>query len=316
MTWSLSNPSIATLSNQSNTGTNVTFNGNDAQTLIATINNSCGQTITKSFLINSGSNTFVSNATISGASTICTSTAIYQISGLLTGQSISWSSSKTSIATINNSTANSVTINNLATGNFNLIATITNSCGQTAIITYPIITYLISSLPIPSGSFDVDFLDCFHDAALPINYYPNVPFGGIITITPSILAHPLQSQTKNITVKYTNPCTGAFTTKVIRFNYLAPDCRSSKMSSENSIFKIYPNPASDIVHIDLENHNSKTAENSKISAELFDIMGILKSKINIINNKASFSVNGYNKGVYILKIYMNDKIENHQIIVK
>ncbi|EOG6908102.1 T9SS type A sorting domain-containing protein [Flavobacterium psychrophilum] len=34
------------------------------------------------------------------------------------------------------------------------------------------------------------------------------------------------------------------------------------------------------------------------------------------NNKATFSVRGLNKGIYVLKIHINDKVESHQIAVE
>jgi hypothetical protein len=93
------------------------------------------------------------------------------------------------------------------------------------------------------------------------------------------------------------------------------DCDFGRLAS-NSIYKIYPNPSNDIVNIDLKDLNIQTEKAETISGELFDMMGQLKSKIQIINNKATFSVRGLNKGIYILKIYINEKIENHQIAVE
>lgn len=55
---------------------------------------------------------------------------------------------------------------------------------------------------------------------------------------------------------------------------------------------------------------------AKISGELFDLMGQSKSKVVIIDNKATLSVVGLNKGIYVMKIFMNDQTESHQIIVE
>jgi hypothetical protein len=296
---------------------NVTFNGNDAQTLTATISNICGETVLKKFVINTGATTFTSAATITGASTICSGTSTYTISGVLAGQTVSWSSSNTAIATVSNPTSNSVTVNNLATGSINLIATILNSCGQSATVTYPIATYVIPSMPIPSGHFGVDWVtDCYQDGPVAIIYYPNVPFGGVITISPTLLPHPLRSQTKNITVTYTNPCTGAYTTKVIVYNYQAPNCSGAKMTNNNSIYNVYPNPSNDIVNIDLKDQNNQPTKGATIAGELFDMTGHSKSKVQILDNKATFSVRGLKKGIYVLKIYINDQVETHQIAVE
>lgn len=317
VTWSLSNPSIATLSSQTNAQTNVTFNGNGAQTLTATIGNTCGQTVTKSFVINTGTSTFTSTATIAGTSTICSSSSSYTISGILAGQTVSWSSSNSAIATVSNPTSNSITVNSVATGSVNLKATILNSCGQSAIVTYPIQIYVIPSMPIPSGYFGVDWVtDCYQDGPVAIIYYPNIPFGGVITISPTLLAHPLTSQTKNITVKYTNPCTGAYTTKVIVYNYQAPNCSGAKMSNNNTIYTVYPNPSKDIVNIELRDQNNQPTKGATITGELFDMTGQSISKVQILNNKAPFSVRGLKKGIYVLKVFINDQVETHQIAVE
>ncbi|QBN20185.1 T9SS type A sorting domain-containing protein [Flavobacterium nackdongense] len=41
-----------------------------------------------------------------------------------------------------------------------------------------------------------------------------------------------------------------------------------------------------------------------------------KSKVKIIDNKATLSVGGLSKGIYVLKIFINDQTESHQIIVE
>lgn len=75
---------------------------------------------------------FSTNATLSGNSIICNgSNGIYTINGLGTGNTVVWSSSNTAVATVSGSTQSQVTVDGLTNGTANLIATITNSCGQT-----------------------------------------------------------------------------------------------------------------------------------------------------------------------------------------
>jgi hypothetical protein len=81
-------------------------------------------------------------------------------------------------------------------------------------------------------------------------------------------------------------------------------------------FNIYPNPSKDIVNIDLRNQKNQPEKEAKISGELFDLMGQSKSKVEIIENKATLSVRGLNKGIYVLKIFINNQTESHQIIVE
>ena len=90
----------------------------------------------------------------------------------------------------------------------------------------------------------------------------------------------------------------------------------NKESPSTILFKIYPNPSKDIVTIDLRDENNAPDKDATISGELYDIMGTLRSKVALNNNKATFSVLGLNKGIYVLKIYINDQLEAHQIAVE
>ena len=97
-------------------------------------------------------------------------------------------------------------------------------------------------------------------------------------------------------------------------NYLdIIDCSNSVVQN---IYSIFPNPSKDIVNIELSDSKIQPKKEGKISGILFDLMGQTKSKIQILDNKASFSVQGLKKGLYILKLYINNQVENHQIIVE
>ena len=74
---------------------------------------------------------FSSLATLAGNTIICPSeNDVYTISGLGAGNTVSWSSSNIAVATVSGGTQSQVTVNGLTNGNVDLIATITNSCGQ------------------------------------------------------------------------------------------------------------------------------------------------------------------------------------------
>jgi len=257
----------------------------------------------------------VGGLSIIGSNTICSPSEMYSMANLATGLSITWNSSNTAIATVSNPTGNTVTVNKVGVGSFNLIATLTNSCGQSINVTKSITAYTVTSLPIPSGYFVVDFVECYNDAPLPITFTPNSPFGGIITINPSVLPHPLRSQRRNIRVTYTNPCTGASTSNNLVFDYRAPDCRPGRMNT-NALYTIYPNPSNDRVNIDLRDQNHQPAKGETIWGELLDMMGQSKTKIQFSDNQATFSVRALKKGLYVLKIYKADQVESHQIAVE
>lgn len=247
------------------------------------------------------------------------------------GSSLLCSTSNYSVPTgaiVNNWTitqgANLVTLTGNGTPNITLTP-LTNVAGQVTLsltmgdngakcgnvtLTKTITVYALSSIPTPSGSFSVPIVDCYSDGPIPITFYPSNSFYGDITYTPSLLPHPLQSQTKNITVKYTNPCSGAFTSKVLVFNYYAPNCTTS------SIYKVYPNPSKSTINVSLTDETLKPITTSKIIAELYDFSGQSKQKVEVKNNTASIDVAGLQKGVYILNIIIDGNTEGHQVIIE
>ncbi len=52
-----------------------------------------------------------------------------------------------------------------------------------------------------------------------------------------------------------------------------------------------------------------------VNGKLYDLMGMEQREVLFSNNKATVNLNGLNKGIYVLKIFYNDKIESHQIAV-
>lgn len=175
--------------------------------------------------------------------------------------------------------------------------------------------YTKTSIPAISGNFSVPIVDCYSDGPVPITFYPSTSFYGDITYTPSLLPHPLQSQTKNITVKYTNPCTGAFTSKVLVFNYQAPNCLNA-LKTSTTIYKVYPNPSTSTINVSLIDEAFKPITTKEIEAELYDLSGQPQQKVIVKDNSASINVEGLQKGIYILNIFIDGKTEGHQVIIE
>ncbi len=345
--WSLSNPSIATTSNPTNSQVNVAFNGNGAQTLTATITNACGQTAIKTFVINTGVTTFTSAATISNPTNVCTGANTFTISGVLSGQSVSWSLSNPSIATLSGSTNSQTIVTFSAIGQQTLTATITNSCGQTATKTQSFWFGIpgLSSLISPSGF-------PYSPTNLPLGSATGSPFWIFSTLSPdatvvsynitrngstfnkpainrnvSVTSQELgivAGQSLAVVVTPVNSC--GFATRGVSYTLYRPTlcqsgigvgCALPRMSKPNTaIYTVFPNPSKSIVNIDLKDQNNTSLDRKKISGELFDMVGISKLKIEINNNKATFSVRELNKGIYVLKIYRFSQTETHQIVVK
>lgn len=81
----------------------------------------------------------MTSASISGIYNFC-NTGNYTVNGLIAGETVlSWSTSNSSIAITNNSFGNTTTVEKVSEGSVTLIATIANSCGQTATTTKTIL---------------------------------------------------------------------------------------------------------------------------------------------------------------------------------
>ena len=75
-----------------------------------------------------------SSATITGNTAICPSNSVVcTINNLGAGNTVTWSSSNTAVATVSGGTQSQVTVNGVANGFADIIATISNACGQTVI---------------------------------------------------------------------------------------------------------------------------------------------------------------------------------------
>ncbi|MDR6968232.1 pimeloyl-ACP methyl ester carboxylesterase [Flavobacterium arsenatis] len=101
-------------------------------------------------------------------------------------------------------------------------------------------------------------------------------------------------------------------------NYTVVNCPgpiASRMASE-TIYTVYPNPATDIVNISLRDQNNIPSTDTAVSGELVDMNGQTKTTVQINNNQATFSVAGLPMGIYVLNINVNGQIEGHQIAVE
>lgn len=107
---------------------------------------------------------YTSPMEITGNNAICPSTsAVYGISGLGSGSTISWGISNTSIATVSPTSGNQAVVNPVASqGTFDLTAVITNACGQQKTLT--------KTLTIGSPMFQINYVP--RDLFIDINLSP------------------------------------------------------------------------------------------------------------------------------------------------
>lgn len=83
-----------------------------------------------------------------------------------------------------------------------------------------------------------------------------------------------------------------------------------------NLFRIFPNPTSDVVNVMLADENKLPVNTSTITAELFDMMEQSKGSVSVLNNTASINVAALPKGIYVLKIYIDGTVEYHQVAVQ
>lgn len=292
---------------------------------VATETKTC--TISRSPIATSG--------TISGNNTVCNS-QIYTLTGLLAGQSVNWSLSNSTAGTLNTTTGTSTTFTKADGGTVNLTATISNSCGESYVKTISLFVGSPPEFGMSNDLYENQYCDMkYHQvpfifkipvgSSLNIQYkYPNASY----TVTSlgnneyryTFAFSKAYSGNFNLIATITNSCgTSYFETEG---EYYIQSCtqigaNSNRLTNnlENK-FAVFPNPAKDIVTIGLQNKENQTEKNTTISGELFDMTGQSKSKVQISDNKAIFSVRGLKKGIYFLKIYINDQVENHRIVVE
>lgn len=98
---------------------------------------------------------FTTTATLTGNNIFCVGgSSQYTLNNLEAGNTVTWSSSNTSIATVSNGTQGQVTLNGINQGYTNLIATITNPCGQTTTISKNSIA--ITTIPVFKEMYEID----------------------------------------------------------------------------------------------------------------------------------------------------------------
>jgi hypothetical protein len=118
------------------------------------------------------------------------------------------------------------------------------------------------------------------------------------------------------TMSYYNQC-GQQIIKSAEFPLTPYDCDnySAKTASGTNTFTIYPNPSSSTINVALLDQNN-TPLKSIITGKLYDFNNNEKRSLSIKKNNAQIDVTGLEKGIYILKIDIDGKTENHRVIVK
>jgi hypothetical protein len=282
---------------------------------------------------------FTSAATISGNTSICSlgTTTNYTINAGL-GNTVTWSSSNTAKATVGAQSSNQVTLTSVTNGILDLIATITNPCGQTTSVK-KIINIGLPSVAILKTVLtgqNIVRLELYGVGNINVRNLgiTNVSWELLSSIPASCGALPNQNSFVNY-LDYTGNCNSTIKVTVttscgVKSYSTTVNAQSgivNRIGNPNTIYKISPNPSSDIITVELNNSGNLKSNDSSFekvnkfdnkspTASLFDMYGLLKDRFIIIDGKANLDVKKYPKGVYFLKINNNGIEENHQIIVE
>ncbi len=79
--------------------------------------------------------------------------------------------------------------------------------------------------------------------------------------------------------------------------------------SETAI--IYPNPAKDILNLKIA-----ATDNKAKSIEIYNLLGKMQYQSSIVNNQIQINVTDFSKGIYILNIKSNNKINSYRFVVE
>lgn len=247
--------------------------------------------------------------TINGSGQVCATPSTFTL--VSATSPATWSVSPN--IQIISSTGSSITVSEISNGQGTITATFQN--GQT-------ITKTIW-VGAPSVNLEYYYFDPqpVKSTLCAVSSDPNITFAqqGITSVT--FTGYTNYNAT---CIRTTDPwCVEANITNACGTTTVTYDCgfkmantTTTAVKDDSNIFKVYPNPSNDVVNIEVRNQNNLPENGATIAGELFDMMGLSKSKVEIVNNKATFSVRGLNKGIYVLKIYINNQVESHQIAVE
>jgi len=85
----------------------------------------------------------------------------------------------------------------------------------------------------------------------------------------------------------------------------------SEQTSENTTFSLYPNPASDIVTLNIGNTN-----NADLSLNIYNVIGNLVKSEMLKQNNRQISIGDLSNGVYLVTIKSKDFTENQRLIIQ
>jgi hypothetical protein len=85
----------------------------------------------------------------------------------------------------------------------------------------------------------------------------------------------------------------------------------SEQTSENTIFSLYPNPASDIITLNIGNTN-----NTDLTLNIYNVIGTLVKSEMLKQNQRQINIGDLSNGVYMVTIKSEDFIESQRLFIQ
>ncbi|MFT3795110.1 T9SS type A sorting domain-containing protein [Flavobacterium sp.] len=269
---------------------------------------------------------------IVGDNRLCaTGTKTYTLQNHIPGSTVTWS--VTSNLQIVSSTATTVTVQG-ATSTTSGMATITANVGGTIItksvfVGKPSFNVVRDNVEYCEGSWHYLYIEI-------VNFDTTTPTTGYTYsfVTPPGITYTAMGNNHfrfrlpqnyvgyfELLATVTNSCgsSQSYTEQDVKlcgtFTYQYPrGVAESGPTASSKRYAIFPNPADDAINIalvDPELHDS-----TRISAELYDMLGQSKGRVDIIDGQAVMDVSRLYQGIYVVKINIDGVVETHQVMIK
>lgn len=288
---------------------------------------------------------YASNAKISAPIAVCpNSQTICYINDLEPNTNVTWSCSATSLANLSSPINNQITVStNSYEGQFDIIATLTNSCGEKTQKTHSILigkpvfenfsfengnqsiciapftnfTYSVSELNSADriianfkglNSSEIITNTNFEWKTLNDNILLNIPKGNKISIC------TLSAGYTSISVRAKNSCGWS---EWFELPIEITENTNSFRISSNQSFNVYPIPTSDFINIEETSFSKNNGDNRSLKIiEIYNMYGLLIKKFIYKDTKITIPTNELKKGNYILKINNSTISERHNIVIQ
>ena len=288
-------------------------------------------------------------SSISGDDVFCTTSNNYSIPNLPNGATVSWSTNPTGVATPNSPNSPQTTLTKINSGSTNLVASIANACGTTALqIIKPIKVGAPTAQTRSSNVFTTNgYATGLQECNVLTGQITPGYFNGYVDRTDAVgtsFTWTLQSESSNAAVTLlpnpdyqhveirikpqgasadykltvSNACGSFFTAHSFRANTQCPIIqRPSTVTSTD--FTISPNPTRDYVRISSSNQDKFSKSQGIIyGVKVIDRFGVLRKtfeyKSGIISTK--ISITDLNSGVYLLSVFDGQTWKSKQLIVE